>query len=348
MAAEVASRLDPQKRYGMWWFNRRRTKTYQEAVSGPEGKRYKRRVKITPRPDQEWIAVPVPDSGVPREWVDLAREAIKDNVKLSQNNNRPWELSGGIARCAECGWAMRAHSVRSGKSKHVNHYYHCSRVNVEYAQKTCPNRKSHRADRVEPLVWDYVSGVMKNPEELRADLDRMIELETRGTRGDPSKEVRLWAEKLAEVDRKRTKYQEAFAADAVTLPELKAYLSQLDETRKSAKHELEVLRSREEHVRELERGRDALLDSLEAQAPEALDTLTPEQRHQWYKLLKLRADVFADGRVEVSWAGAPSGEGVCETATLSRSCSLRRCLYRHPPTPPALGVPDPGAPAGDL
>jgi hypothetical protein len=31
------------------------------------------------------------------------------------------------------------------------------------------------------MIWDYVSGVMKNPEELRADLDRMIELQRRGT-----------------------------------------------------------------------------------------------------------------------------------------------------------------------
>jgi site-specific DNA recombinase len=318
MSTEVASRLDPEKHYGIWWFNRRRTKTYQEAVSGPEGKRYKRRVKITPRPEEEWIAVPMPDSCVPREWIDLAREAIADNVKFSQNNNRPWELSGGIARCAECGWAMRAHSVRSGKSAHVNHYYHCSRVNVEYAQKTCPNRKSHRADRVEPLVWNYVSGVMQNPEDLRADLDRMIELERRGTRGDPGKEARLWVEKLAEVERKRAKYQEAFAADAVTLPELKAYLAGLDETRKTAEHELEVLRGHEEYVRELEAGRDSLLDSLEAQAPEALDSLTPEERHQWYKLLKLRVDVFADGRVEISWAGAEGSEAVCDMATLPR------------------------------
>src|SRR5215213_9129126 len=322
MSAEVASRLDPEKCYGIWWFNRRRTKTYQEAVNGPDGKRYKRRVKIAHRPKEEWIAVPVPDSGIPREWIDLAREAIKDNVKLSQNNNRPWELSGGIARCAECGWAMRAHSVRSGKSKHFNHYYHCSRVNVEYAQKTCPNRKSHRADRVEPLVWDYVSGVMKNPGELRADLDRMIELERSGTRGDPSKDAKLWADKLMEVDRKRAKYQEAFAADAVTLPELKAYLAQLDETRKTAEHELEALRSREEYVRELEADRDALLDSLEAQAPEAIDSLTPEQRHQWYKFLKLRVGVFADGNVEVSWAGSASGKAVCETATLSLPVAL--------------------------
>jgi site-specific DNA recombinase len=199
MATEVASRLDPQKRYGIWWFNRRRTKTYQEAVSVPEGKPYKRRLKITPRPEEEWIAVPVPDSGVPREWVDLAREAIADNVKFSQNNNRPWELSGGIARCAQCGWAMRAHTVGSGNSPKKNHYYACSRAKINYAYSACSNRKSHRADRLEPLVWNYVSGAMKNPEELRADLDRMIELHRRGTRGDPGKEARLWAEKLAEV-----------------------------------------------------------------------------------------------------------------------------------------------------
>ena len=60
--------------------------------------------------------------------------------------------------------------------------------------------------------------MMKNPEQLRADLDRMIELERRGTRGDPGKEAKLWAEKLAEVERKRAKYQEALAADALTLP----------------------------------------------------------------------------------------------------------------------------------
>jgi hypothetical protein len=58
---------------------------------------------------------------------------------------------------------------------------------------------------LEPVVWNYVSGAMKNPEQLRSDLDRMIELERTGKRGDPTKEARIWVEKLAEVDRKRTK-----------------------------------------------------------------------------------------------------------------------------------------------
>ena len=245
----------------------------------------------------------------------MARGAIKDNVEYSQNNRRPWVLSGDIARCGECGWAMTTHSVWGPKSKHVNHYYRCSKAQVNYAYKSCLNTRHHRADRLEPMVWDYVSGVMKNPEELRADLDRMIELQ-RGMRRDPGKDAKLWAEKLSEVDRKRAKYQEAFAADAMTLLELKAYPARLDETRKTAERELEALRGHEEYMRGLEADRDTLIDSLESQAPEALDSLMPEQRHRWYTLLKLRADVFADGRVEVSWAGGLPTEAVCETATI--------------------------------
>jgi site-specific DNA recombinase len=317
MSPEVATRLDPDKRYGIWWFTRRRTKHYQEAVNGPDGKRYKKRAKTTWRPEAEWIAVPVPDSGIPREWVDLAREAIKDNVKYSQNNRRPWVLSGGIARCGECGWAMSTHSAWGRESKWVNHYYRCSKAHVNYAYKSCSNTKHHRADRLEPLVWGYVSGVMKNPEELRADLDRMIELERRSGRGDPEGDAKLWAKQLADAERKRAKYQEAFAADAMTLPELKASLARLEEMRKTAERELEALRGREEYVRGLEADRDALLDSLEAQAPEALDSLTPDQRHQWYKLLKLNAAVFVDGSVEVSWAGSATSDAICEAASIS-------------------------------
>ena len=106
-------------------------------MSGPDGKRYKKRAKTTWRPEAEWIAVPVPDSGIQRELIDLARAAIKDNVRYSQNNRRPWVLSGGVARCGECGSAMTTHTVWRRKSKHVNHYYRWSKVQVNYAYKLC-------------------------------------------------------------------------------------------------------------------------------------------------------------------------------------------------------------------
>ena len=37
-----------------------------------------------------------PDPGVPREWVDAAREAIKDNRRPPSTNRRFWELSGSL------------------------------------------------------------------------------------------------------------------------------------------------------------------------------------------------------------------------------------------------------------
>src|SRR3712207_4812269 len=82
VSPEVASRLDPDKRYGIWWFNRRRYVSKQVAEVGPDGeRRYRRHTNLSDKPRSEWIAVPVPDSGVPRELVDAAREAIENNTR---------------------------------------------------------------------------------------------------------------------------------------------------------------------------------------------------------------------------------------------------------------------------
>jgi hypothetical protein len=97
--------------------------------------------------------------------VDAARESIAKNKSPSKNGGRFWELSGGIAHCAECGCRMTTSTVTSGNSPKVNFYYRCSRVH--HNEHNCPNRKSHRADWAELLVWGYISKVMKEPEQLR-------------------------------------------------------------------------------------------------------------------------------------------------------------------------------------
>ena len=82
----------------------------------------------------------------------------------------------------------------------------------------------------------------------------------------------------------------------------------------------EALRHHEERVAELEKNRDALLSSMMSMAPEALDALTPEERHQAYKMLKLRVAVYPDGSLEVSGA---FGEvpNVCTRETVQERCS---------------------------
>ena len=131
--------------------------------------------------------------------------------------------------------------------------------------------KTFRADKSEPLVWEFLSDLLKDPEQLCADLERMIELEREGMRGDPEQETRVWLEKLSEVDRKRSRFQDQAAEGLMTLDELRAKLADLEETRATVERELKVLQGRQEHLESLERGKDALLKSYAKMAPEALE-----------------------------------------------------------------------------
>jgi chromosome segregation ATPase len=107
-------------------------------------------------------------------------------------------------------------------------------------------------------VWRAVSTVLTNPESLRRDLEAVIE-RARETHGDPEPEAQAWAATLSEVERKRDRYQEMFAADAMTLDELRAKLDALEEMRETARRELAALSSWREHLEALERDKDRLL-----------------------------------------------------------------------------------------
>ena len=129
-------------------------------------------------------------------------------------------------------------------------------------------------------MWQFISDLLKDPGQLRADLNAMIELKrTSGARGDPEREAKAWLDKLAEVDRKRSGYIDLAADGIIDRDDLRAKLATLEETRETAQRELEALSRRREEIEELERDRDTLLDSLEAVAPDVLDALAPEERH---------------------------------------------------------------------
>jgi len=158
---------------------------------------------------------------------------------------------------------------------------------------------------------------MKDPEQLRADLDTMIELQrSTGRRGDPEREAAAWLEKLTEVGRKRGAYQDQQAEGLITMDELRSKLVGLEETRKTALRELEALRDHQEHIAQLEADRDALLESHAEIAPDALDSLTAEQRQRFYALLHIEIPLAPDGSFEVCGVAFPEGlRSVCEKDT---------------------------------
>jgi len=152
LTADVAGRLDPSRPCGIWWGNRVRN----SAPTVPEldevgGRRYRKRRKTVPRPRTEWIAVPIDliGSGLEREIVDLARAAIKDNVRPSSAGGRSWEVAG-LVLCTSCGRRIHPYTTRAVGTDRLYCYYQCNNG------RGCDARSRVRAGKLEAEVWQSV------------------------------------------------------------------------------------------------------------------------------------------------------------------------------------------------
>jgi len=315
VASDVAARLDPSELYGVWWYNQRRTTVWQVAEDGSEGRRYRRVQRTEKRPRSEWVAVPVPDAGVSLQWVDAAKKRVHQNVRISLAGQRLWELSGGVLYCGGCDKRMVPDRSRSSSNRQYHFYYRCN-TKHKRGKDACPMPKSFRADRLEPLVWEFVSGLLKSPDALREGLERMIEEEKTVMRGNPEREAKTWLSKLAEVDRKRSGFQDMAAEGLITFEELREKLDALEETREVAERELEAAGKRRDRVEQLERDKDALLEQYACLTPDVVDTASPEDRRRVYEMLRLRIIAQPDGRIEANgeYIGVP---GIRTTETTS-------------------------------
>jgi site-specific DNA recombinase len=284
LGPEALSRLEPGSLYGVQWHNRRKTTT--RMVSEPDGnggRRYRKRRTTQQRPREEWIAVPVPSS-IPAAVVEAARQRIGENrAQVRKHLTREWELRG-LLRCS-CGASMRTQTTRP-HNKGYYYYYSCSRRRK--LRKMCDCRQaSIQAGAVEPVVWEFVRGMLLDPERVRAGMERMIATERETSKGSPEKEARMWSEKLAEAGRKRSRYQEMAAESLITLGELRERLAELEETCEVVRGELDVLAGRVERAEQLERDLEALLEQTACVRPEDLDDLTGDQRNEIYRMLRL-------------------------------------------------------------
>jgi hypothetical protein len=141
-------------------------------------------------------------------------------------------------------------------------------------------------------------------------------------RGDPEREVRTWFDKLSEIDRKRSRYINLAADGIMSRDELKAKLARLEEIRETAEKELKALRTRQEKIEELQRDKNAVLEHYAALAPEALDSLAPEERHRLYRMLRLKIVARLDETIELTGDLMGAAE-VSNLETTHPSCSNR-------------------------
>lgn len=255
------------------------TKSYGSEAEGDLGKRYVTRTSVTVRDEQEWIAVPVP-AYLPRKLVDQARLMMESCTGLERKHQaREWELKG-VLRCS-CGQNMGTNSSRRSDSAY--HYYRCKRE-AAYGRDACPQR-TIRVERVEPLVRDFVVGVLSDPDTIRRGLDALIRRGAEEGRETPGAEAQALTAKVSENARLRRAYQDQQAAGLMTLEELAAKLDERGDARKLLEAERAALERSRQKAEELERDRDAVLASLAASIPVALEKLTGEEMNKVYRKL---------------------------------------------------------------
>jgi multidrug resistance efflux pump len=145
-----------------------------------------------------------------------------------------------------------------------------------------------------------VRGLLKDPERIQAGLDRLKEEERTSVGRDPGRDAEFWSKRMAEAEVERRGYHKLAARGHMSDEELAAALSDLDESREAAERELETARARGETLRRLEHDRDALMGSYAGTVAEALEDLSPEERHRVYKLLRLDVRFRPDWPLEIS------------------------------------------------
>jgi site-specific DNA recombinase len=150
LSPDVYAGLDPERAYGIQWYNRHKT------VPGPGGRN--KNIQVG-RPRSEWVAVPVPDAGIPLDWVEEARKSIRSNVRHSDAGRRAWPLKG-FAYCP-CGARLVPHTLVKGGKDQPRFYYVCR---WHRARKGgCEYAKYYKAEEIEGRVSAFVLDLIRNP-----------------------------------------------------------------------------------------------------------------------------------------------------------------------------------------
>jgi hypothetical protein len=108
--------------------------------------------------------------------------------------------------------------------------------------------------------------------------------------------------------------------------ELRTKLAALEETRETAGRELQALKGRSELLRNLRREKDAIMERYAGMVPDALETLSPQERHRIYRMLRLKVVAHPDDTMEV--------QGVFGDRFLGTSNLLQMCMSPKTPSRP--------------
>jgi len=245
------------------------------------------------RPREEWITVEV-SSLVPNELFEAVQRKLKTNAELSRRNTKREYLLSGLLYCSQCGGRMGGHAI------HDIPYYRCYRKDNpdripldpdgEPRPCSCPEVK---AEVVEPVVWDTICQLIKDPDFLIKELHRRNN-DNSQTKEILERELQLCQTRLKVIPDEQRRlvegYRKGLYADFMMREDMELIQKEQGELDKR-KSELE----RQLAQRQLTESQEVRIRSFAEKIGTGLDTLDFTGRQELMRLLIEK--VLFDGQV---------------------------------------------------
>ena len=203
-----------------------------------QGRTTPRAVKTAGRPREEWTEITVP-AIVSEDTFARVGQRLADNKRFASRNSKVPSLLQGLAACSACGYAYyRGHTTTTAGNK--IYYYRCLGSDDYRYQggKVCAS-KPVRADYLDTVVWDHITGLLADPALIRAEIDRRL---AQARASDPvirqRKQLNL---ALAKAATSVTAMIEAYSEQLITIDELRARMPHLRARETSLRGQLEAL-----------------------------------------------------------------------------------------------------------
>jgi site-specific DNA recombinase len=249
-------------------------------VARLQGRATPRAAKTVDRPHAEGTEIPVP-AVVSEETFARVAQRLADNKRFASRNSRNPSLLQGIAACAACGYGYYRTTTRTTNKK--IHYYRClGSDNYRYeAGRVCAN-KPVRADYLDTVVWDHITGLLAEPRLIHAEIDKRLE----GARAaDPVTRQRTQLENaLGTAANGIARMIEAFGEQLITIDELRARMPDLRAREANLRNQIQALDAQladREAYLALAADLQGFLTQLHARA----ETSTLDERRRVLKLL---------------------------------------------------------------
>jgi len=206
-------------------------------VARLQGRTTPRAVKSVDRPREEWTEIPVP-AIVSEDAFARVGQRLEDNKRFAARNAKVPSLLQGLAACSACGYGYYRTSARTARRK--IYYYRClGSDDYRYEGGRVCGNKPVRADYLDQVVWDHITGLLADPALIRAEISKRLE---QARTSDPVTRQRNQLElALAKAAASITAMVEAFSEQLITIDELRARMPHLRAREASLRRQLDAL-----------------------------------------------------------------------------------------------------------